>query len=77
MSAPRLAPFFEVCHDRGLGLSALMQREWEQDEQKFVVLKSGYAMGCWWKRGDVVVCARTYFKNMHHIVIKICITSLF
>lgn len=56
MSGPRIAPFFEVCHDRSLGLESLGDDVREGEQQLFVVLKGGYCMGYWWKRGDVVSC---------------------
>ena len=56
MPGPRIAPYFEVSHDVGLALGEGCVAELSDERQLFVVLKGGYCMGYWWKRGDVIVC---------------------
>lgn len=59
MSGPRIAPFFEVCHDRSLAVSeGLDEALFTEGRELFVFLHGGYSMGYWWKRGDVIVCSR-------------------
>ena len=68
MSAPRIAPFYEVCHDQSLGLKNIKDFLSALEQHMFVVLKSGYAMGCWWKRGDVVVCSESSSRGTNVVL---------
>ena len=63
MSGFRIAPYYEIRHDRSLGLQDVPINTLSDSAQLFVVLHGGYCMGYWWKRGDVIVCETSKRSN--------------
>ena len=57
MPRPRLAPYFEVKQDGSIPTAEFDTGAFGTQREFFVVIKGGYCMGYWWKRGDIVVCA--------------------
>lgn len=57
MPRPRLAPYFEVKQEGSIPTTAFDTGAFGAQREFFVVIKGGYCMGYWWKRGDIVVCA--------------------